>query len=263
MILHQKGRKRRNIVLLDEQISFDRRPSSEDQRMSLESPLTDLALHVPDSDMLAATDGDVAAGCSQSRRFIPLHSAIQCGASLPIILAVLRERAQDMNTLDDDGRTPLHWAVCHARIRKEAASNNPAASTGSSQSPKKKKKKKSKSSKAQVSESNDLDANAMQLDLVRMCVTPESARLRDGSGRLPLHLALQNQAPCPVVACLLEAHPKSGVLPCHHNDGHASGVTAPQMHPVHLACHYDCELSVVYQLLRADPDVLPGNPASC
>jgi ankyrin repeat protein len=205
---------------------------------------------------------------------------------------------------DKTGRTPLHWAVCHARIRGEnsSATDNGAFALAATQplaGSLKKKKKKSKASKTKATFGGDLEDNSSskreeeQLNLVRRLVTPNSARIRDRQGQLALHLAVQNQASWNVVACLLEAHPRSGVLPCSPRPPQSSSVednfqesdmdesdrdhyavgegddtegkvdsssaasSLPyRLRPVHLACHHGCELSVVYALLRGDPGAL-------
>jgi ankyrin repeat protein len=227
---------------------------------------------------------------AESSQFIPLHASMECGASLPVVLAVLEERPHDLQAADDRGRTALHWAACHAHIRRQdaliaaaaAAQAAAAASSSSSAPPKKKKKNKvGAASAAAVASEAVPDAESPEakahLELVERLVTPEAARTRDAHGKLPLHLALESRASLPVVACLLHAHPKSGVLPCvvrgggdegaAEEEGEASGssstTAAPAaacakfcFRPFHWACQHDCDLDVIFHLLRADPGVL-------
>jgi hypothetical protein len=233
------------------------------------------------------------AASSSSSPFIPLHAAIECGSSLPVVLAVLDERPQDVKGVDNRGRTALHWAACHAFIRRQdarhaaaaaaaaAAEAAAAASTpSSSSSAPPKKKKKSKAGAATAAASNaEPDAPsasasastsqvaASHLELVERVVTAEAARARDANNKLPLHLALESRASLPVVACLLRAHPRSGVLPCNIRQGReepqeeaaassTSTTAGVRFRPFHWACHHDCDLDVVFHLLRADPGVL-------
>jgi hypothetical protein len=266
------SRKRPHVVLSEGQISFD--PVLWDEQ---ESALT-----------FSLARSETAVGGSASPRsgrrlFLPLHAALGCGASLPAVLAVLRERPdEDLGATDDGGRTPLHWAVCHARIRGEAcatADETAAAAASPAGPPKKKKKKKSKASKTAAPGSGLLAEDAareQELELVRRLATPEAARVRDRRGHLPLHVALRNRAGWAVVSSLLEAHPRSGVLPCRPpwrraeaaesddegdvgSAGNAGAAAIPRLRPVHLACQHGCELSVVYALLRADPGALGGS----
>jgi hypothetical protein len=270
------SRKRPHVVLSEGQISFD--PALWREQ---ESALT-----------FSLARSETAVGRSASPRsgrvFLPVHAALECGASLPAVLAVLRERPdEDLGATDDGGRTPLHWAVCHARIRGEAgatADETAAAAASPAGPPKKKKKKKSKASKTAAPGSGLLAEDAgreQELELVRRLATPEAARVRDRRGHLPLHVALRNRAGWPVVSSLLEAHPRSGGLPCRPpsrrgsageaadsddvgSAGNAGAIPAspcaiPRLRPVHLACQHGCELSVVYALLRADPGALGGS----
>lgn len=225
---------------------------------------------------MGAMDLDVAnVGPPASSQFIPLHAAIECGASLPVVLAVLDERPQDVLAVDDRGRTALHWAACYANIRRQDALHAAAAAAAAaassqasaSSAPPKKKKKKNKTGSPAVAasaanavpEAESPDAKA-QLELVERVVTPEAARVRDANHRLPLHLALESRASLPVVACLLRAHPKSGVLPCNlrveEEERSASSSSTAKFRPFHWACKHDCDLDVIFHLLRADPEVL-------
>jgi len=59
-------------------------------------------------------EGDeFTASVRQSRRFIALHAALSCGASLPVIKCVLRHHREQVKEADEDGQYPLHLAVCH------------------------------------------------------------------------------------------------------------------------------------------------------
>jgi ankyrin repeat protein len=81
---------------------------------------------------------------------------------------------------------------------------------------------------------------------------PEAAMRRDADNRLPLHIAIASQGTnMRIIAALLLACPTTGVEPCRTNDEWHH-----QM-PIHMACHFDCCLSSVYLLLRADPSSIP------
>jgi ankyrin repeat protein len=80
---------------------------------------------------------------------------------------------------------------------------------------------------------------------------PEAVLRRDAVGRLPLHIAIAAQGNVRIISALLTAYPTAGVEPCRTND------EWHQQMPIHMACHYDCCLSSVYLLLRADPSSIP------
>jgi ankyrin repeat protein len=118
----------------------------------------------------------------------------------------------------------------------------------------------------QVELSDDLDRLPLHL-AVAQCRTEEQADLvldgilqpfpeaslrRDAQHRLPLHIAIASPGTSMrVIAALLLAFPTAGVEPCRTNDEWHH-----QM-PIHMACHFDCCLSSVYLLLRADPSSMP------
>lgn len=80
---------------------------------------------------------------------------------------------------------------------------------------------------------------------------PEAVLRRDAQNRLPLHIAVAAQANVRIITALLRAYPTAGVEPCRTNDEWHD-----QM-PVQMACHFDCCLTSVYLLLRADPSSIP------
>lgn len=118
----------------------------------------------------------------------------------------------------------------------------------------------------QVEKADDLDRLPLHL-AVAQCRTeeqadlildqilkpfPEAALCRDAQNRLPLHIAIASQANDRVIAALLNAYPTAGVEPCRTDDEWHNKM------PMHMACHYECGLSAVYLLLRADPSsILP------
>jgi len=78
-------------------------------------------------------------------------------------------------------------------------------------------------------------------------LTPEAACVADNTGKLPLHLAIASHASVRIIKALLEAHPAGGVDPCRTQDAFHDKT------PIHMATHYDCDLSTVFELLRVDP----------
>jgi ankyrin repeat protein len=76
---------------------------------------------------------------------------------------------------------------------------------------------------------------------------PEAVLRRDADGRLPLHIAIAAQENVRLIAALLTAYPTAGLEPCRTNDEWHDRMT------IHMACHFDCCLSSVCLLLRADP----------
>jgi ankyrin repeat protein len=80
---------------------------------------------------------------------------------------------------------------------------------------------------------------------------PQAVLVRDAQNRLPLHIAIASQGNVRIISALLSAFPTAGVEPCRTNDEW-------HLHtPIHMACHFDCCLSSVYLLLRADPSSIP------
>jgi ankyrin repeat protein len=77
--------------------------------------------------------------------------------------------------------------------------------------------------------------------------TPAAARTADSTGKLPLHMAIASRADVRVIKALLEAHPAAGVELCRTRDRFDDKT------PIHMATHYGCDLSTVFELLRVDP----------
>lgn len=96
----------------------------------------------------------------------------------------------------------------------------------------------------------------------------QASSVRDNSGRLPLHLALQSRADCRLVECLLQSPKKDeDSLPAHFDSSSGGMVSADtplqqqsttilEEYPLLMATEYGCDLSTVYLLLREDPTVL-------
>jgi len=144
--------------------------------------------------------------------FIPLHAAMECGASCHVIRHVLSLRRNiDLRKIDHFGRTPLHWAV------------------------------------TLCAEGED---EFVEMILSNGLIDETSAASRDYAGNLPLHLAIRSRADARIIEALLAAYPSSGVDSCCTNDYWHS------TKPIHMACHFDCEVSTVYRLLRVDPGAL-------
>jgi hypothetical protein len=80
---------------------------------------------------------------------------------------------------------------------------------------------------------------------------PEAVLRRDADGRLPLHIAIAAQGNVRLIAALLTTYATAGVELCRTNDEWHDEM------PIHMACHFDCCLSSVYLLLRADPSSIP------
>lgn len=110
-----------------------------------------------------------------SKRFIPLHAALECGASVPVLQHILRQRSNDLQEIDDYGRNVLHWAVTECR---------------------------------------ENDHVKVEFVLALIGRTLDACRVRDHQQRLPLHLAVAAQADVRVIEALLDAVPESGFEPC-------------------------------------------------
>lgn len=78
-------------------------------------------------------------------------------------------------------------------------------------------------------------------------VTPSSASARDGKNQLPLHIALAQRADVRLISSLLQAYPAAAVEKCHSRDRWF------HYRPLDMACHYDCDVSTIYELLRVKP----------
>jgi ankyrin repeat protein len=67
------------------------------------------------------------------------------------------------------------------------------------------------------------------------------------TGRLPLHIAIANTADVRIIKALLHHYPTSGITPCRTLDEFYDKT------PIHMATHFNCDVSTVYELLRIDP----------
>ena len=148
--------------------------------------------------------------------FIPLHAALESGASISVISRVLAERADgsDLAKQDHLSRYALHWAVetcCYAQ-----------------------------------------DEEMMQLILIKIIARspPAAFSQRDYTNHLPLHIAIKKKASFRILSALLKAFPEAAIRPCHTQD------EFHQVVPVFLACHWQCCIDTIYQLLRINPGVM-------
>ena len=79
-------------------------------------------------------------------------------------------------------------------------------------------------------------------------LTPPTVRVVDPTtGRLPLHIAIAHTAHVRIIQALLHHDPTSGITPCRTPDEFYDKT------PIHMATHFNCDLSTVYELLRIDP----------
>ena len=79
-------------------------------------------------------------------------------------------------------------------------------------------------------------------------LTSKTVRAMDQlTGRLPLHIAIANTADVRVIQALLHQYPTSGITQCRTPDEFYDKT------PIHMATHYNCDESTVYELLRIDP----------
>lgn len=147
--------------------------------------------------------------------FIPLHAALESGASISVISRVIAEQADgcDLEKQDHLSRYALHWAVetCYAQ-----------------------------------------DEENVHLILTQIIARSPSAAFsqRDYTNHLPLHIAIKKRASFCILAALLKKFPEAAIHPCHTQD------EFQQVMPVFLACHWQCCIDTVYQLLRINPGVL-------
>jgi len=87
-------------------------------------------------------------------------------------------------------------------------------------------------------------------------LTPRAVRMIDGtSGKLPIHIAIASGADVRVIKALLSEFPSSGVAQCRTPDYFYDKT------PVHMATHYGCDLSTVFELLRVDPSFVAHHRA--
>jgi len=80
---------------------------------------------------------------------------------------------------------------------------------------------------------------------------PEAVSHRDVFGRLPLHVALSNKAETQLVLSLIDEYPASAVEHCMTKDKKFSSIF-----PLFMATEYDCDLDVIFTLLRKMPILL-------
>lgn len=81
-------------------------------------------------------------------------------------------------------------------------------------------------------------------------VYPEAATIRDGSGRLPLHAAIEANAPLPVLKALLHVNPAAGqAVSLRRENG---TVNFP---PALLAAVSNCNLESIFILLCSNPTI--------
>jgi ubiquitin carboxyl-terminal hydrolase L3 len=89
-----------------------------------------------------------------------------------------------------------------------------------------------------------------QLDLVEHLLEeyPEAATIRDGTGRLPLHAAIEANAPLSVLEALLRVNPATGEAVFRRK-----GDVMVNFPPALMAAANDCDLESIFALLRYVP----------
>jgi ankyrin repeat protein len=191
-----------------------------------------------------------------SRPFIPLHAALECGASCHVVKCVLERYPERLHEQDGLGRLPLHLAMANCKVvtswcNKKARCGSSAATSSSSQA------ESAPSSSTSNSSNKEESARDQMVSLVLKDILdpfPQAAGMRDHRGRLPLHAALMAQSDHRVVLALLEANPFAGVEPCQVLD--PPDFTKSTLQPIFMATEYNCNLTIVYTLLRLDPGVI-------
>jgi hypothetical protein len=79
---------------------------------------------------------------------------------------------------------------------------------------------------------------------------PEAATIRDGSGRLPLHVAIEANASISILETLLRATPAAGEAVCRCEDD-----VMFNFPPALMAAANDCDLESIFMLLRYVPTI--------
>ena len=169
---------------------------------------------VPSSDGLCATrmglsryfhDPRILQSARTFTVFLPLHAAIDVGASLPVLRKALENCSDQVYVQDCYGRLPLHLAasLCRQEIVDFIG------------------------------------------ELVK--VYPYGCFARDSRNRLPWHLALQNRAEFKTVKMLMDANVSAAYEVCKTFDNFYN------QKPLVVAMCCDCDLDVIYTLLRGDP----------
>jgi ankyrin repeat protein len=161
----------------------------------------------------------------EQKKFMPLHAALECSASCHVIEYVLKNQSmQDIKSLDERGMLPLHWAVMQC--------NRPQLDT-----PQERTALVDMIVKKLIVKSEDGTFNA--------------AMIRDNIyHRLPLHFALCYHADRRVITALIDAYPSSATDICQTRDVFCNKT------PLHIAINCDCELDIIYMLLKRDPTFL-------
>ena len=150
-------------------------------------------------------------------KFLQLHSALQCGASLPVVKCVLNRHPTQLQEADDIGKLPLHIAVDVVSSKDQGQKD---------------------------------DWVTFVIDHIWKPYQ-QACEERDFLGRLPLHLALMSNADCRIIERLLESHPSSGVDICDVVDPRFVDKL-----PLDIARAYDGSLSTIYLLVRGDPSII-------
>ena len=183
-------------------------------------------------------------GSGDSVGDVPLHYALKCGVSEDVLASIITASPSSLVETDKEGRTPMHAAFLLSKDEPPA------------------------------------------LGVVRALLTSpgdNAIRLKDSSGRLPIHIAAERGAGEAILRMLVEAYPdgcfrvnKYGDLPLHlllksgtattttvelllrpimQNDtickiGGAQGVNLP----LHIAAEYQCSFKLLERLLVTHGD---------
>lgn len=183
-------------------------------------------------------------GSGDSVGDVPLHYALKCGVSEDVLTSIITASPSALVDTDKEGRTPMHAAFLLSKEEPPA------------------------------------------LGVIRALLTSpgdNAIRLKDSSGRLPIHIAAERGAGEAILRMLVEAYPdgcyrvnKHGDLPLHLllKSGTATTTTVelllrPIMHnetickiggahgvnlPLHIAAEYQCSFKVLEKLLQTHGD---------